>query len=51
MTLTKANLVQEVYQQHPGLTKAQATDSVETFISLVKESLITGDDLILSPAE
>lgn len=37
MTLTKANLVQEVYQQHPGLTKAQATDSVETFISLVKE--------------
>ncbi|MCW5204005.1 integration host factor subunit alpha [Desulfobulbus sp. US1] len=48
MTLTKANLVQEVYQQHPGLTKAQATDSVETFITLVKESLIAGEDLLLS---
>jgi len=48
MTLTKANLVSQVYQTHPDLTKAQATDAVETFLSLAKESLINGEDLLLS---
>lgn len=48
MTLTKANLVQAVYKNHPGLSKTQAADSVETFITLVKDSLIKGDDLLLS---
>ncbi|MCI5144183.1 MAG: integration host factor subunit alpha [Candidatus Electrothrix sp. AR3] len=48
MTLTKANLVQAVYKNHPSLTKTQAADSVETFISLVKDSLIKGEDLLLS---
>ena len=48
MTLTKANLVAQVYKKHPTLTKAQATASVETFLSLAKESLISGEDLLLS---
>lgn len=48
MTLTKANLVQAVYKKHQHLTKTQAADSVETFIQLVKESLISGEDLLLS---
>lgn len=48
MTLTKADLVQEVYKNHPHLTKAQSTDSVETFLALSKSSLITGEDLLLS---
>ncbi|PIE55691.1 MAG: integration host factor subunit alpha [Desulfobulbus propionicus] len=48
MTLTKANLVQEIYKQHPTLTKAQATDAVETFLSIFKTSLISGEDLLLS---
>ena len=48
MTLTKANLIQQVYKNHPDLTKAQATKSVETFLSLAKASLISGEDLLLS---
>ncbi len=48
MTLTKANLIQQVYKKHPDLTKAQATKSVETFLSLAKTSLISGEDLLLS---
>ncbi len=48
MTLTKADLVQQVYKKHPSLTKAQATDSVEAFLAISKASLISGEDLLLS---
>lgn len=48
MTLTKANLVGQVYKSHPTLTKAQATESVEAFLQLAKNSLVKGEDLLLS---
>lgn len=48
MTLTKADLVQQVYKSHPSMTKAQATSSVEAFLSISKDALINGDDLLLS---
>ncbi len=48
MTLTKADLIQQVYKQHEGLTKIQATESVEAFIRISKNSLINGSDLLLS---
>ena len=48
MTLTKADIIQQVYKQHEGLTKIQATDSVETFLRISKNSLINGSDLLLS---
>jgi integration host factor subunit alpha len=48
MTLTKADLVQQVYKNHENLTKAQATDAVEAFLRLSKNSLIEGSDLLLS---
>ncbi len=48
MTLTKADLIQQVYDQHEGITKMQATDSVEVFLSISKNSLISGSDLLLS---
>ena len=48
MTLTKADLVQQLYKTHPNLTKSQAVDSVETFLSLAKSSLIAGEGLLLS---
>ncbi len=48
MTLTKADLIQQVYNQHEGLTKIQAIDSVEAFLSISKNSLINGSDLLLS---
>ena len=48
MTLTKADLVQQVYKKHENLTKAQATESVEAFLRISKNSLISGSDLLLS---
>ncbi len=48
MTLTKAELVQQVYKNHDSLTKAQATESVESFLRLSKNSLINGENLLLS---
>lgn len=48
MTLTKADLVQQVYKTHPSLTKAQATNSVEAFLAISKSALVSGDDLLLS---
>ncbi len=48
MTLTKADLVQEVYKNHDHLTKAEATEAVQSFLRLSKDTLIDGSDLLLS---
>jgi len=48
MTLTKADLVQEVYKNHEGLTKAQSSEAVETILRIAKDCLIDGSDLLLS---
>jgi integration host factor subunit alpha len=48
MTLTKADLIQKVYQQHDNMTKQQATEAVVAFLRLSKDSLISGSDLLLS---
>ncbi len=48
MTLTKADLIQQVYRNHDNLTKTQAAESVEAFLSISKQSLISGSDLLLS---
>ena len=47
MTLTKADLVQQVYQDN-ALTKRQATEVVETILRISKDSLAGGSDLLLS---
>ena len=47
MTLTKADLVQKVYQVH-NLTKIQAADAVEAFLKISKTSLENGEDLLVS---
>jgi integration host factor subunit alpha len=47
MTLTKADLVQKVYQNH-NLTKAQAAEAVETFLRISKNCLEKGEDLLVS---
>lgn len=47
MTLTKADLVQKVYQSH-SLTKAQAADAVEAFLRITKNCLKNGEDLLIS---
>lgn len=48
MTLTKANIVEQVYKQHDSMTKAQATEAVETVLRIAKSTLIGGSDLLLT---
>ena len=47
MTLTKADLVNKVYESH-DLSKTQALDAVETFLRISKGCLENGNDLLLS---
>ncbi|MBU4237536.1 MAG: integration host factor subunit alpha [Proteobacteria bacterium] len=48
MTLTKAELVQQIYKLHPILSKTQAAESIEAFLRISKNTLINGSDLLLS---
>lgn len=48
MTLTKADLVNQVYQQHTALTKNQAAKAVNTILQISKDSLIGGSDVLIS---
>jgi integration host factor subunit alpha len=48
MTLTKADLVQQVYKTQENLTKLQATEAVETLLSIMKNCLANGEDLLIS---
>ena len=48
MTLTKADLVQQVYKQHELLTKKQSAEAVESILRISKDSLVSGSDLLLS---
>ena len=47
MTLTKADLVEEVMQTS-GLTKAQCADIVDSILSIVKDRLAAGEDVLVS---
>ncbi len=48
MTITKADLVRQIYKNHEELTKAQAAEAVEAFLRISKDTLIGGSDLLLS---
>ncbi|SHO49689.1 integration host factor subunit alpha [Desulfopila aestuarii] len=48
MTLTKTDIVREVFMRHDDITKAQASNALESFLNLAKAVLISGDDLLLS---
>ena len=48
MTLTKADLVQQIYKTHENLTKMQATEAIETLLKIMKDCLANGDDLLIS---
>ena len=47
MTLTKTDIVQEIYKNH-DLTKAEANEAVESFLRRSKDTLIKGSGLLLS---
>ena len=48
MTLTKADLINQVHSTSSRLTKTQARECVETFLKIMKTSLESGDDVLLT---
>jgi len=48
MKVTKADIINKVYATNPNLTKVKASDSVETVLQLIKNSLEKGNDVLLS---
>jgi integration host factor subunit alpha len=47
MALTKADLIERIRSSN-GLTMKQSTDIVETTISILKNTLESGDDVLIS---
>ncbi len=48
MKTTKADIAQQVFNNHAGLTRVQATEAVEAFLRIAKDTLIDGSDLLIS---
>ena len=47
MTLTKSHLINAIAEQN-GFTKKQSTETVETVLELIKSTLASGDDVLIS---
>jgi integration host factor subunit alpha len=47
MALTKADIINAV-QGEEGLTKQQSTDIIENLIEIIKKTLETGEDVLIS---
>jgi len=48
MTVTKVDLIDQVYASNSKMSKARAREAVETFLLIIKSSLEKGDDVLLS---
>jgi len=48
MTLTKADLINQVHASHPKMTKAQAREAVETILRIIKSNLESNENVLLS---
>jgi integration host factor subunit alpha len=48
MPLTKADLIDQVHATNPRVTKIQARQAVETFLHIIKSSLESSEDVLLS---
>jgi len=48
VTITKADLINQVHASNTKFTKAQARGAVETILKIIKASLGNGDDVLLS---
>ena len=48
MTLTKADIIETIYNNNTDLKKSQATDAFESAIELIKSTLESGDDVLIS---
>lgn len=47
MTLTKAKIIEEIAEAN-GFPKNQATDTVETLLEIMKRTLESGEDVLIS---
>ena len=47
MTLTKSHLIEAIAKAN-GFTKKQSTETVETILELIKSTLASGDDVLIS---
>jgi integration host factor subunit alpha len=47
MTLTKAHIVEAIAEQN-RFTKKKSMETVETILELIKVSLVSGDDVLIS---
>ncbi len=47
MTLTKSHLIDAIAEQN-GFTKKQSTETVETILELIKSTLESGEDVLIS---
>ena len=47
MTLTKAHIVESL-QNHLGLTRKKSVETVETLLGIIKNTLASGDDVLIS---
>ena len=48
MTITKANLINQVHTSNPEMTKNEASTAVENVLSIMKSSLENGEKVLLS---
>ena len=47
MTLTKFQITETIAEAN-GFTKKQSTETVETILEIIKSSLASGDDIMIS---
>ncbi len=47
MTLTKVHLIEAIAEQN-GFTRKQSTETVEILLEIIKSSLSSGDDVLIS---
>jgi len=47
MALTKAHLIEAIAEQN-GFTRNKSTETVETLLEIIKSSLSSGDDVLIS---
>jgi len=47
MTLTKAQIIDEISTRN-GFTKKQSTETVETLFEIIKQTLTSGEDVLIS---
>ena len=48
MSVTKADLINQVYSSHPGLSRVQSRNAVEFFLESIKARLEKGEDVLIS---